>query len=197
MPRLDFWFDFGSSYSYPAVMTAEAEAAGRGVRLAWRPFLLGPIFAKQGLTTSPLKANPVKGAYSWRDLSRICAQLGLPFKGEPPGFPQSGVSAARVALVLEEAARPDFVRAVFRAQFGEGQTISDPSVVEAALKSLGHDADAVVAKAVSDGNKLALRRQTEDAERVGIFGAPSFITEDGELFWGHDRMADALDWAAR
>jgi len=196
MPRLDFWYDYGSTYSYPAVMRIEDEAGARGVDVAWKPLLLGPIFAKHGLNTSPYAANPVKGAYMWRDLERLALTYGLPFK-QPPEFPQNGLLAARIALVLDAERVPEFSRAVFAYEFGEGGVISDEDAIRAVLGRLGHNADDVIARAQAPDNKLALRHQTEHAASLGIFGAPSFVTEDGELFWGHDRLEQALDWAVR
>jgi 2-hydroxychromene-2-carboxylate isomerase len=195
MPRLDFWYDYGSTYSYPAVMRIGDEAAARGVDIAWKPLLLGPIFARHGLNTSPFAANPVKGAYMWRDLERIALKYEIPFK-QPPEFPQSGLLAARVALVLNPLQVPEFSRAVFAHEFGAGGVISDEDTIRAVLERLGHDVDDVIAKAHAPDNKLALRHQTEHAASLGIFGAPTFIAEDGEMFWGHDRLEAALDWAA-
>jgi 2-hydroxychromene-2-carboxylate isomerase len=195
MSGIAFWYDFASPYSYPAAMRVEEAAAARGVTVTWEPFVLGPIFAAKGLTTSPMKADPVKGAYAWRDLERTCRRLDLPFRGEPPGFPQNGVLAARIALVLDEAARPGFSRAVYTAQFADGAMIADAGVLAGLLETLGLSAD-LMARAADAENKPLLRAQTERAEAAGVFGAPSFVTEDGELFWGHDRMDEALAWAA-
>lgn len=196
MPRLDFWYDFGSTYSYPAVMRIGTEAEKRGVDLIWRPFLLGPIFQKSGLNTSPFKANPVKGAYMWRDLERLCKKHNLPFR-QPPGFPQNGLLAARIALTLSDKRRPEFSRAVFVHEFGEGGVISEETAIRAILDELGLPAEETLARAQDPDNKLKLRHETEEAEALKIFGAPTMVTEDGEMFWGHDRMEDALDWAAR
>jgi 2-hydroxychromene-2-carboxylate isomerase len=196
MPRLDFWYDFGSTYSYPAVMRIAGEAAERGVIVAWRPLLLGPIFQKFGLDTSPFRANPVKGAYMWRDLERLCLKHGLRFR-QPPEFPQNGLLAARIALILSDEQRPEFSRAVFTYEFGEGWVISDDDAIKAVLEKLGLPVDETIALAQAPDNKLKLRQETEHAGGLQIFGAPTFITEDGEMFWGHDRMEDALDWAAR
>jgi 2-hydroxychromene-2-carboxylate isomerase len=196
MPRLDFWYDFGSTYSYPAVMRIEAEAAKAGVEVVWRPLLLGPLFQKFGLDTSPFRANPVKGAYMWRDLERLCARHGLPFR-QPPEFPQNGLLAARIALILSVEERPVFSRAVFLHEFGEGGVISDDDAIKAILEKLGYAVDEIIAKAQAPENKLKLRQETEHAGALQIFGAPTFFTEDGEMFWGHDRMDDALDWALK
>ena len=99
MARAEFWYEFASSYSYPAAMRVEALAAERGVALAWRPFLLGPLFAAQGWRDSPFNLYPAKGRYMWRDLERICGALGLPLT-RPDPFPQNSLLAARVALAL-------------------------------------------------------------------------------------------------
>jgi 2-hydroxychromene-2-carboxylate isomerase len=195
-PTLDFWFEFASTYSYPAAMRVADAAQARAVTVRWRPFLLGPIFKAQGWDNSPFNLYPAKGRYMWRDLERICAGLDLPFV-QPAVFPQNTVLAARVALLaLAQDWGEDYCRALYRAEFGEGRDISKPENVAAVLTALGQDADAVMAEAQSDAIKARLRAQTEQAQRAGVFGAPSFTSADGELFWGNDRLEAALEWAA-
>jgi 2-hydroxychromene-2-carboxylate isomerase len=196
---LDFWFDFASTYSYPAAMRIGPAAARAGVALRFRPFLLGPIFKAQGWDTSPFSIYEAKGRYMWRDLERLCADLGQPFR-RPEPFPQNSLLAARITiagLAVSAVWPAAFCLAVFRAQFGEGRRIDDPSTLSAILTVLDLDPATVLAAAQSDENKLRLRQQTEEAQRLGIFGAPTFITPDGELFWGNDRLEAALKWARR
>ena len=193
-PVLEFWYEFASTYSYPAAEGVEAAAAAAGVRVDWRPFLLGPIFAAEGWQDSPFNLYAAKGRYMWRDLERRCGRLGLPFR-RPSTFPRNGLTAARVALVgCTEGWCPAFTRAVYRLNFAEDRDISRTDVLADALNSLGLPADAVLARASEPETKDRLRRQTETAASVGIFGAPSFRV-DGELFWGGDRLDDALEWA--
>jgi len=197
MPMLDFWFDFASTYSYPAAMRIAPLAEAAGVALRWRPLLLGPIFKAQGWDNSPFNLYPAKGVYMWRDLERLCASLNLPFK-RPPTFPQHSVLAARVALVeLDQGWGEDFCRAVYRHEFGRGGDIASAAAIGEILGELGHAASPLLERAKSDGIKARLRAETEEAQRRGIFGAPSFVTADGELFWGNDRLEAALAWAAR
>jgi len=197
MSTVDFWFEFASTYSYPAAMRIGALAKARGVTVRWRPFLLGPVFKAQGWDNSPFNIYPVKGRYMWRDLERICMGLNLPFV-KPEVFPQSTLVAARVALVaLKQGWGEDFCRAVYAAEFGEGRNISEPFVIADIINALGQNPDAVIEQSRTDANKNALRSETEEAQRLGIFGAPSFVTADGELFWGNDRLEAALDWATR
>lgn len=196
-PAVDFWFEFASTYSYPAAARIRALGADRGIRIRYRPFLLGPIFRANGWETSPFNIYAAKGRYMWRDVERLCEGYGLPFR-KPAVFPQNGLLAARVALVgLQEGWGEDFVDAVFRAQFAEGRLIHDPAVVRELLLELNRDPRPVFARTQDEDIKSALRAQTEEAQARGIFGAPSFVTQDGELFWGNDRLEAALDWAKR
>ncbi len=192
---LDFWFEFASSYSYLSVMRIEPLARAAGVTVNWRPFLLGPVFLSLGWNDSPFNIYPPKGRYMWRDLARLAARYGLPFK-VPSRFPRNGLLAARVALVgADEPWIGDFARAAMSANFADDLDIADPAVIHRLLAGLGLPADAVLAAANSADSKLALRRQTERATELGLFGAPSFIAPDGELFWGNDRLEQALEWA--
>jgi 2-hydroxychromene-2-carboxylate isomerase len=194
---LDFWFEFASTYSYLAAMRIEALAREKGVKVAWRPFLLGPIFKAQGWETSPFNLFPAKGAYMWRDLERLSADEGLPFR-KPDPFPQSSLKAARLAWTDGVSPhRAEFSRRVFRAEFSEGLRIDADSVLGNILESLGLDAGVLLAGARSDAVKLRLRRETEEAMRLQLFGAPSFVTPDGEVFWGNDRLEMALNWASQ
>jgi 2-hydroxychromene-2-carboxylate isomerase len=177
-------------------MRIEAAAKAHAVEVRWRPFLLGPIFFDQGWRNSPFNIYPAKGRYMWRDVERICESLSLPF-AQPDPFPQNSLTAARLALAVEDAQRPAFTRAVYAAQFGERRQIAEKETLAAILAGLGLDPDAQFARAVSDAIKTRLKEQTEEAKRLGIFGAPAFIAGGEELFWGNDRLDAALDWAAK
>lgn len=194
MTEVAFWYDFASTYSYLSAMRIGARAAAAGIHLRWRPFLLGPLFKEQGWTDSPFNIYPAKGRYMWRDLERLCAKEGLAFR-HPSVFPRHSVLAARVAVVADqEGWCPQFSTAVFSANFADDREIAEPATLGAILEDLGQPADAVLARANGTQTKAALRQQTEEAKRLGIFGAPSFIVGD-ELFWGNDRLDDALAWA--
>jgi 2-hydroxychromene-2-carboxylate isomerase len=191
--ELQFWFEFASTYSYPAAMRIEAQCAGAGVQLCWRPFLLGPIFAAQGWNDSPFNIYPSKGHYMWRDLERICMRAGLPLR-RPTQFPRNSLLAARVACAAADAAwLPGFVRAVYHANFAEDRDIAAPAVLADVLARLGVPAEPILAAAQSSDVKQRLRAHTDEAMRRGIFGAPSFTVGE-ELFWGNDRLEDALAW---
>jgi 2-hydroxychromene-2-carboxylate isomerase len=199
LPTLDFWFDFASTYSYPAAMRIGEEAGRAGVAVRWRAFLLGPIFAAKSVTGSPFNLDPVKGAYMWRDLERLTAKHGLAWR-KPSVFPRNSVPACRVAAAFADAPwLPGFVHAVFRRSFAEDGAIDTIDALEGAVVAAGGPAGAA-ARAQEIPLKGALRAATTEAMAKGVFGAPSFTieTEAGaELFWGGDRLADAILFAAQ
>jgi 2-hydroxychromene-2-carboxylate isomerase len=184
MAKIEFWYEFASTYSYPTAMRIERLAAEAGVALRWRPFLLGPIFQTLGWNDSPFNIYAAKGRYMWRDLERVCAAEGLPLKLPPFRFPQNGLKAARLALIGEKAGwTPVFTGAVFTANYAEQKDISEDETLAAILTALGVDAAGVFAAANTPENKAALKQQTEEAAARGLFGAPS-VTVGDELFWG-------------
>src|SRR5918997_5367130 len=124
-PRLEFWYEFASTYSYLSAMRIEAAAEKAGVDIVWKPFVLGPIFSAQGWNTSPFNIYPAKGKYMVREMERLTKQRGLPFRMPSP-FPQNGLYAARLALIgHEEGWGSAFACAVYTAQFAEGANISN------------------------------------------------------------------------
>ncbi len=195
-PRLRFWHEFASTYSYLAAARIGALARARGVDIVWRPFLLGPLFfQQQGMKDSPFNVVPAKCRYMWRDMERLSAAFDLPLQ-RPAVFPQHTVLAARVGLVAaHEGWIAAYAPAVYRANFAEGLDISKADTLAPLIGAAGGDAEAALARAASEDIKAELRAASDEALGKGLFGAPSFVTEDGELFWGHDRMDAALDWA--
>ena len=195
MTPIEFWFEFASTYSYPAALRIEYVARRAGVPIVWRPFLLGPIFKAQGWNDSPFNIYPAKGQYMWRDLQRVCDSLSIPFR-KPSVFPRSALHAARLAcLFSEEPWLPEFVRHIFLANFAQDRDISDVAVVKSVLEVIGQPAS-LISSARSPDAKAKLRTATERAVSLGIFGAPSFVI-GSELFWGNDRLESAISWACR
>ena len=114
----------------------------------------------------------------------------------PQPFPQNTLLAARIALALDDRLRARFSRAVYAAEFGEGRSIADRAVIAELVAGLGENAEDALARAETPENKAALKAACEEAKALGLPGAPVSVTEDGELFWGNDRLEQALDWAA-
>ena len=195
-PLIEFWYEFASTYSYLLAMLIEALAAEAGVNIAWRPFLLGPIFHAQGWTSSPFNLYPAKGRYMVRDLERIATERGLRF-ALPTPFPQNSVAAARLAIAgCEEGWVARFTRAVYAVQFADGAGIADRGALGTILTSLRLDSGRLLSRIEEPQIKDRLKQQTAEAQARSIFGAPSFMVGD-ELFWGDDRLEQAVAWARR
>jgi len=194
--RLEFWYEFSSTYSYIAAMRIERLAEAAGVAIDWKPFLLGPIFAAQGWNTSPFNLYPAKGRYMVREIERLAEQHGVPFR-MPAVFPQNSLQAARLALVGAEAGWiVPFTKAVYLAEFRDGLDISSKAVLEDILRGLQLDPAPLFARIAMPEIKERLKDQTDLAQESGIFGAPSFMVGE-ELFWGNDRLEQALELAGR
>ena len=190
---LEFWFEFASTYSHVAAQRIEAVARAAGVSVVWKPFLLGPIFRKQGWNDSPFNIYPAKGVYMWTDMERQCAKHGVPFR-KPSAFPRASLLATRIGLALDSSPQrvAEFSRHVYLANFHEDVDTTSDDIVRGLLRSMGWpDAEAVLAQATSAETKERLRQRGDEAFERGIFGAPTFLV-GSELYWGNDRLEEAL-----
>ena len=184
LPAINVWFSVGSTYSYLALMRLPEVAAARGVAFRLRPFNVRKIMI--AMDNRFLAGKPEKYAHMWRDIARRAARYGLvahvPVPHPIPGFDL----ANRVAvLAAAEGWCEAYVRETYLRWFGQGQAPGSEPNLSASLVAIGQDPTRVLA--------LAYDAATEEARSLGIFGAPSFIV-DRELFWGDDRLEDAVDW---
>lgn len=194
-PEIEFWFEFGSNYSYLSVMRIEDEARRRSVRIIWKPFLLGPIFRALGFENSPFVLQKEKGAYVWRDMARQCRKYGLRWT-QPSTFPRLGVLPLRVALIgVDKPWIGAFCRQVMELNFARDEDINHAEQLAPILTQLGLPAADILEQAQSEPIKTLLRQQTDQARGKGIFGAPTFFVGT-EMFWGNDRLDDALLFAS-
>lgn len=193
--EIEFWFEFASNYSYLSVMGIEDAARRYGLGVSWKPFLLGPIFRALGFETSPFLLQKEKGAHMWQDMVRQCRKYGLRWT-KPSGFPRLSVLPARVALLgAEEPWIGAFCRQVMELNFVHDEDINNADCLAPILTELGLPAAEIMEQAQTDSAKTRLREQTDEARRRGIFGAPTFFVGT-EMFWGNDRLDDALLLAA-
>jgi 2-hydroxychromene-2-carboxylate isomerase len=194
MNIIEFWFDFGSNYSYLSMMRIRRAAAAANLRVELKPFMLGPIFKSLGWETSPFVLQTLKGDYVWHDMRRQCVKYGLRWQ-RPSLFPRNALIAARIALQGEGTAwLEDFCEQVMLANFADDREIGDEAVLAGILTGLGVDSAEIIAAAKTDACKAALCARTADAQARGIFGAPMFFVGD-EMFWGNDRLEDAIAYA--
>jgi 2-hydroxychromene-2-carboxylate isomerase len=190
---VDFYFDFSSPYGYIATQLADEFEKRIGRPLAWRPFLLGPVFKMTG--GAPLTAIPMKGEYSKRDFVRSAHWHKVPFR-MPDTFPINSVAACRAFYWVNDR-DPEkakvLAKGLYRAFFAENRDIGAPATVVEIAQGLGIDAAALTAALEDPALKERTRKEVEAAISRGIFGSPFFVI-DGEPFWGVDRMPMAEEW---
>ncbi len=191
---IDFWFSVGSLYTFLAVMRMDRFEDTSDIEFRWRPFSVRTLMIE--MDNIPAK-KPVKMAYCWRDVERRAEKYGVPFRTRPPYPLQNFDLANRIAVVgASEGWCSDYVRATYRRWFIDGQEAGSEPNVSASLREIGQEPERVRQLAQSDAIGRAHEAATEEARRLGIFGAPTFIS-GGELFWGDDRLEDAVRWHLR
>jgi 2-hydroxychromene-2-carboxylate isomerase len=195
MRKIAFWFEFGSTYTYLTVARLRRAADAAGVQVEWKPFLLMPLMVEQGMNLGPFLPYPRKIEYMWRDLQRRAAEHGLPYRRPEQYPPEETLTSARLALLgAQEGWCAQFVESAFHLHWAQGRPIGTADNIETSLRAAGQSPEETVARARSVAIKEGLKQQTEDARRAGLFGSPSFLVGD-ELFWGDDRLEQAIAWA--
>jgi 2-hydroxychromene-2-carboxylate isomerase len=189
---VDFWFTMGSTYTYLTAMRLPAVERSQGISFRWRPFHLLAILAE--MKHVPFADKPAKSAYMWRDLERRAGMYGIALRVPAPYPVKQSATANRVGIVgMQEGWGREFVQAAYRRWLQLGQeTGSDPNVSES-LREIGQDPGRVLEIANGEEVNKMLTAETDVARSLGIFGSPTFSV-DGELFWGDDRLEDAISW---
>lgn len=193
MGQLDFFYFFGSGYAYLSVLRIADVAAKAGVTVNWRPFNVRPLMRENNVM---LRDEAQKVRYMWRDIERRAAQHGLPFV-RPPIWPtEPDLLASRVAMVAaaEGWVEPYSVES-FRAWYLDGQPLGTVDSLVRILARVGQNPDRVLALSGRPEAAAKLDAETEAARKLGAFGSPTFVVGD-ELFWGDDRLDEAVAWAA-
>jgi 2-hydroxychromene-2-carboxylate isomerase len=184
--KLDFWFDYSCPYAYLGSTQVEALARRTGAALTLCPMLLGGVFKAVGAPQNMMEVlSPPKARHNLKDMHRWAEIFGVPLS-VPDGHPFRTVEALRATLVTR--CDPAVIHGFYRAYWVEGQRPSEPSTLRAVLSAAGHDPDAIVARLQDSDVKDDLRRRTDEAIALGIFGAPTFIVDGTDLYWGQDRI---------
>jgi 2-hydroxychromene-2-carboxylate isomerase len=183
---LEFFFDYGSPYSYLASTQVEEMVRRTGSELRWRPFLLGAVFKSTG-NISPATTMQ-KARYILKDLLDWTRQYDLPEFLLPEGFPANSLRADRLGLVADEqGCLPAFTHALYREEFVLGKDPSQLATLNPVLQGVGLEAEKSLARSESAEIKDRLRQNTDQAIERGAFGAPTFFIGD-DMFWGNDRL---------
>ncbi len=189
---LDFYFFFGSGYAYLSVMRIEEMAAKAGVTVNWYPFSVRELVNEQG---NNFRNVAPRMAYLWRDIERRAAQHGLSFVAKPIWPTDPDQLANRVGVVAaQEGWCPAYSKASFRSWYLDGKGLGDIAALSAVLAQLGKDPEQVIATANTEAVRGRYAANTDAARQLGAFGSPTFAVGD-EIFWGDDRLEEALAWA--
>ena len=182
---LEIYWDFSSPFAYLGSTQADALAKRTNAKLIWRPMLLGGLFKTIGQVEAPILTwSDAKRSYYLRDLARWAEHWSVPFNF-PSRFPMLTIKAMRCWLPLPEERRDAFREKTFRAYWAEDRDIAD----DATLRELiGPGADEVLAKTQDPSIKKALIDATEHAVKAGVFGAPTWVVDGKDLYWGQDRI---------
>ena len=183
---VEFYFDFGSPYSYLAYRALPGIAAAHGAQILWRPMLLGGVFKASG-NHSPAEI-PAKSKWMRQDMQRWAARYGTVFRHNPH-FPINTLTLMRGAAGMQMHGTdfPRYVEAMFHAMWEEPRNLGEPAELAAVLRQAGFDAEAFQSLVNDAAVKEQLKKDTEEAVARGVFGAPTFFVGE-EMFWGQDRL---------
>ena len=196
MKEIEFWFSIGSTYTFLSVTRIDEVSQKSGASFSWKPFSVRKIMREMdNIPFPPNKKTKVE--YMWRDIERRAQGYGFT-ANVPAPYPLKELDLAnRVAVVaMQEGWCEDYVRETYRLWFIDGHEAGSDVNLTQTLSEIGQDKLRVLELADSSDVEAAYLNQTESAKQAGIFGSPSFIV-DGELFWGDDRLEDAINWASK
>ena len=196
MSNIDFYFSIGSTYTYLTITRILDVEKKHDVKFNWKPFSVRAIMKEMNNIPFPKeKVNKVN--YMWRDIERRAKGYGF-FAKTPVPYPLTQFDLANklAILGLEEGWGVDYVRLTYKRWFQEGKEPAvDPNISEI-CNELKIDKNKVIEKANSDKIEKEYLANTESARKNKIFGSPSFIVGN-EIFWGDDRMEDAITWSKK
>ena len=196
MSNIDFYFSIGSTYTYLTITRILDVEKKHSVKFNWKPFSVRAIMKEMNNIPFPKeKVNKVN--YMWRDIERRAKGYGF-FAKTPVPYPLTQFDLANklAILGLEEGWGIDYVRLTYKRWFQEGKEPAvDPSISEI-CNELKIDKNKVIEKSNSDKIEKEYLANTESARKNKVFGSPSFIVGN-EIFWGDDRLEDAITWSKK
>ena len=196
MKDIDFYFSIGSTYTYLTVTRILDVEKKHQIKFNWKPFSVRAIMKE--MNNIPFPKNKInKVNYMWRDIERRAESYGF-FAKTPVPYPLSEFDLAnQIAILgLDKGWGTDYIRLTYKKWFQEGKEPAiDPSISEI-CKELGLNKNEIVSEAKSEIFEKKYISNTDSARENKVFGSPSFIVEN-EIFWGDDRMEDAINWAKK
>ena len=196
MKEIEFWFSIGSTYTYLSVTRLPEVEKIYGVKFSWKPFSVRKIMQKMDNIPFP-PTKKIKLDYMWRDIERRAQMYGFGAKVPAPYPLREFDLANQIAIVgMEEGWCSQYTRCTYRRWFQLAQEAGIEPNISESITEIGQETNRIIRLANSKKIKKIYFEQTEIAEKKGVFGSPSFIV-DGEVFWGDDRLEQAVSWSKR
>ncbi|SFS20281.1 2-hydroxychromene-2-carboxylate isomerase [Yoonia litorea] len=189
MPHIDYYFATISPYTYLSGTRPSEVAKKHGATITYKPCDIMGLFSRTG-GVPPKDRHPNRQAYRLQDMERRAKLLGKPLNTKPMFWPTNSAPSAYAIIAAQNAGHDvsELVATIGSAIWAEEKDISQDDVVRAALEKCGLD------PALADKDMLTsaetFGKNLEDAVSAGVFGAPFFVVDSGQVFWGEDRIDD-------
>lgn len=190
MAHIDYFFSTISPFSYFAGTRLEDIAAKHGAEIAYKPLDIIALFGRTG-GTPPGQRHASRQAYRLQELARASKKTGLPYNERPAHFPTNAAPSSYAIIAAQKAGGGDMGKlchSILAACWAEEKDIAEDDVIKACLAGAGFD------PGLADSGLLLgaeiYPANLEEAVEKGVFGAPTYVVDSGQVFWGHDRLED-------
>lgn len=193
MTNIDYYFTGVSPYTYLGGRRLEEIAKTHGALINYKPLDILALFARTG-GISPKERHVSRQDYRLQELNRQAAKAGLPLNLQPAFWPTNSAPSAYAIIAAQTAGGGDLgglVHAITSACWAQDKDIADEAVIRTCLSAAGFDPDLANSGMLQGAETYV--QNLEDAVAAGVFGAPFYVTDTDERFWGQDRLDD-LDW---
>jgi len=190
MPHIDYYFATISPNTYLAGLRFEEVAEKHGATVTYKPLDIMALFARTG-GIPPKDRHVSRQEYRLQELRRTAVKTGLPINLKPAFWPANPAPSSYAIIAAQEAGGGDLGQLVFgltRACWAEEKNIAEDDVIGDCLEAAGFDRGLTMTGMMKGADIYA--RNLEDAAAAGAFGAPFYITDGDERFWGQDRIED-------
>lgn len=190
MAHIDYYFSTLSPFAYLAGSGLEEIAARHGASVTYKPLDIMALFARTG-GTAPAERHPSRNAYRAQELPRQARKRGLPLNLKPAHWPTNPAPSSYAIIAAQNAGGGDvgaLVQSVLRACWAEERDIAEDAVVRDCLQQAGFDPALADTGLLSGAETYAAN--LEEAVNAGVFGAPFYVLDSGQSFWGQDRLED-------
>lgn len=192
MNHIDYYFTVLSPWAYFGGKRFAQIADKNGVTVTFKPVDIGQLFTRTG-GQLPKDRHPSRMEYRMQELKRWAKALDMPINFNPAHWPTNGAPASYAIIAAQNAGTGDvaaLVDALMRSIWMDEKDIAEDAAIKACLSEAGFDPSLADSGLLMGAETYA--RNTDDAVNAGVFGSPFYVCDDGEKFWGQDRL-DLLD----